>query len=191
MYVLCRTPGWLTHCFSLMENLQWSGWALSNSKTQSERGQQRARAAGLHAPARTWWIRSGEKDFGVLIRTLMRVLEAVNLQSPDSLSQQICGNRDMTCSIKKLTLWAGSVLLAECETKNIDGKVFSGCKLGTRTCKICRILIFFLVFLWTDFWPDYKKSSWTMAHWFSVLHHCASSNDTLIVRRSIFLSGLL
>jgi hypothetical protein len=52
--------------------------------------------------------------------------------------------------------------------------------MSIRTCKICRIFIFFLVFLSTDFWPDYKKSNWTMAHSFSVLHHCASSKDTLI-----------
>ncbi len=121
----------------------------------------------------------------MLIRTLMRLLEAANLQSPDSLSQRICGNLDMACSIKKLTQWAGSVLLAECETKNIYGKVFSGCK-GTRTCNDHQNLqnlqnfILFFVFLWTDFWPDYKKSSGTMTHWFSVLHHCASSNDTLV-----------
>jgi len=140
---------WLTDCFSLMETLQWSGWALPNSKTQIS-GQQRARAAGLHAPARTWWIRSGEKkDFGVC------------WSEPwwDYWKLQIC--RALILFLNEFVVtWIWPALSksthseqALCSWQNVRQKTFMvrfflgvrGPELAMtiRTCKICRIFFFF------------------------------------------------
>jgi hypothetical protein len=132
--------------------VKWSGWALPNSKSQSESGQQRARAAGLHAPARTWWIRSGEKkDFGVcwsepwweywklwICRALILFLNEFVVTWIWLALSKSSHSKQALCSWQNV------------RQKTFMVRFFLGVNWGPelamsiRICKICRIFFFFL-----------------------------------------------